>query len=193
MILDFKRKDDDLDKAARKAETERLRAMLVGQQQTIREAKLPVVVMLEGWDCAGKGNLIKELICEMDPRFFSVKNFGRTPEYEERYPFLKKFFDVLPETGKFLFMDTGWMEDVVEKYLRREISREEYERRVESCNTLERQLRDNGYVLVKLFLHISREEQLRRITALRENRDTQWRVSGDDLWQQQEYDRFLKT
>ena len=58
---------------------------------------------------------------------------------------------------------------------------------------MERQLRDNGYVLVKLFLHISKEEQLERITALRENRDTQWRVSGDDFWQQQEYERFLKT
>ncbi len=193
MILDYKRKDDGLDKDARKEEIKRLRAMLVSRQQTVREAKLPVIVMLEGWDCAGKGNLIKELICEMDPRFFSVKNFGRTPEYEERYPFLKKFFDVLPEAGKFLFMDTGWMEDTVGKYLRREIPKEEYERRVEACNILERQLRDNGYVLVKLFLHISRGEQLERITALRENRDTQWRISGDDLWQQQEYDRFLKT
>ncbi len=193
MILDYNRKDDGLDKSARKGEIKRLRETLVGQQQAIREAKLPVVVLLEGWDCAGKGALIRELICEMDPRFFSVKNFGRTPESEERYPFLKKFFDVLPENGKFLFMDTGWMEDTVGKYLRREIPREEYQRRVESCNTLERQLRDNGYVVVKLFLHISRDEQLQRITALRENRDTQWRVSGDDLWQQQEYDRFLKT
>ncbi len=193
MIVNLKIKDGEPDKAARKAETQRMRTVLVGQQQAIREAKLPVIVMVEGWDCAGKGNLIRELICEMDPRFFSVKNFGRVPEYEERYPFLKKFFDVLPETGKFLFMDTGWMEDVVGKYLRREISREEYERRVESCNTLERQLRDNGYVLIKLFLHISREEQLRRITDLRENRDTQWRVSGDDLWQQQEYEQFLRA
>ena len=193
MIRDYKRKPDKLDKDARKAEIRRLRAMLVNQQQAIREAKLPVVVLLEGWDCAGKGNLVNELISEMDPRFYSVKNFDRVPESAERYPFLKKFFDVLPENGKFLFMDTGWMDDVVGKYLRREIPREEYQRRVKSCNILERQLRDNGYVLVKLFLHISKEEQLERITALRENRDTQWRVSGDDFWQQQEYERFLKT
>ena len=193
MIRNFKREHDKLDKSARKAEIRRLRDMLVGQQQTARDAKLPVIVLLEGWACAGKGGLINELICEMDPRFYSVAAFDRTPEEEERYPFLKKFFDVLPETGKFLFMDTGWMEDTVGKYLRREISKEEYRRRVESCGIFERQLRDNGYVLVKLFLHISRNEQLQRITALRENRDTQWRVTGDDLWQQQEYDRFLKA
>ena len=193
MIRDFKRKDDKLDKAARKAEIRHLRDRLVIQQQAVRDAKLPVIVLLEGWDCAGKGNLINELISEMDPRFFSVAAFDRTPEREERYPFLKKFFDVLPENGKFLFVDNGWMEDTVGKYLRREISKEEYKRRVESCGIFERQLRDNGYVLVKFFLHISRQEQLQRITALREDRDTQWRVSEDDLWQQQEYDRFLKT
>ena len=193
MLQDFKREDDKLDKASRKAEILRLRDQMVNTQQTVREAKLPVIVLLEGWDSAGKGMLINELISEMDPRFYNVATFTHTAERDERYPFLKKFFDVLPENGKYLFLDTGWMEDTVGKYLRREIPREEYERRVESCNVFERQLRDNGYVLIKLFLHISREEQLRRITALRENRDTEWRVTGDDLWQQQEYDQFLKT
>ena len=193
MIRDYKRKDDKLSKAERKAEIRRLRDMLVSQQQAVRDAKLPVIVLVEGWDCAGKGSLINELISEMDPRFFSVAAFDRTSELDERYPFLKKFFDVLPENGKFLFMDNGWMEDTVRKYLRREISKEEYKRRAESCGIFERQLRDNGYVLIKLFLHISRQEQLQRITALREDRDTQWLVSEDDLWQQQEYNRFLKT
>lgn len=193
MIKEYKRKEDKLDKSARKAEIKRLRDLLVNEPQKIQAAKLPVVVLVEGWDCAGKGNLIRSLICELDPRFYSVKSFERTPESAERYPFLKKFFDVLPENGKFLFMDTGWMEDVVGKHLRREITAQEYKRRVESCNTFERQLRDNGYVVVKLFLHISRDEQLKRITDLKEDRDTQWRVSGDDLWQQQEYDKFLST
>ena len=125
MIRDFKRENDKLDKSARKAEIRRLRDMLVSQQQAVRDAKLPVIVLLEGWACAGKGGLINELICEMDPRFYSVVTFDRTPEGEERYPFLKKFFDVLPENGKFLFMNTGWMEDTVGKYLHREISKEE--------------------------------------------------------------------
>ena len=193
MLQDFKRKDDKLDKNGRKAEIVRLRDLLVNSQQALLEAKLPVIVLVEGWDSAGKGKLINELISEMDPRFFRVATFGHTPESEERYPFLKKFFDVLPENGKFLFLDTGWMEDTVGKYLRREINREEYERREESCNIFERQLIDNGYVLVKLFLHISKEVQLDRIAALRENRDTEWRITGDDLWQHQQYDRFLKT
>ena len=107
MLQDFKRKDDKLDKTERKAETIRLRDIMVNSQQTLREANLPVIVLVEGWDSAGKGNLINELISEMDPRFFSVATFSHVPESEERYPFLKKYFDVLPENGKFLFLDTG--------------------------------------------------------------------------------------
>ena len=144
MLQDFQRKNDGMNKKERKDEIKSLRDALVARQQDIREAKLPVIVLLEGWDSAGKGYLINELISEMDPRFFSVATFARVSESEERYPFLKKFFDVLPENGKFLFMDTGWMEDCVGKYLRREITPEEYERRIESCNIFERQLRDNG-------------------------------------------------
>ena len=193
MLQDYQRKDDGMDKNGRKAEIKRLRESLVARQQDVREANLPVVVLVEGWDSAGKGYLINELISEMDPRFFSVATFNHIPETEERYPFLKKFFDVLPENGKFLFLDTGWMEDCVGKYLRREIPKEEYERRIESCNIFERQLRDNGYLVVKLFAHISKKEQLRRITALREKKNTEWRITGDDLWQQQEYERFEKA
>ena len=192
MLQDFKRNDDNMNKEERKAEIKRLRESLVARQQDVREAKLPVIVLIEGWDSAGKGNLINELISEMDPRFFSVATFNRVPESEERYPFLKKFFDVLPENGKYLFMDTGWMEDCVSKYLRREIPKEEYERRIGSCKTFERQLRDNGYLVVKLFLNISKEEQLRRIAELRDSKNTEWRVTGDDLWQHQEYDRFAR-
>ena len=193
MLHDFKPSDDGLDKAQRKAEIDRLREKLAAQQQSVMAAKLPVVVLVEGWDCAGKGHLINELISEMDPRFYRVAVYKRVPENEERYPFLRKFFEPLPENGKFLFMDTGWMEDCVYKYLRREITAEEYERRVDACNIFERQLRDNGYIVVKLFLHISREEQLSRIAELRENIDTEWRVTGDDLWQHKEYKAFRRA
>ncbi|MBQ3276194.1 MAG: phosphate--AMP phosphotransferase [Oscillospiraceae bacterium] len=193
MLKNYKPADDKLNKRERKLRIEELRSRMVSGQQTVREAGIPVIVLVEGWDSAGKGDLINELICEMDPRFYSVATFKHTPEGEERFPFLKKFFQVLPENGKYLFMDTGWMEDTVQTYLRREITGAEYRRREESCVTFERQLRDNGYLVIKLFLHISREEQLRRISDQWENRDTTWRVSADDFWQQQEYDLFLKT
>ena len=92
MLHDFKPSDDGLDKDQRKAEIDRLRERLAAQQQSVMAAKLPVVVLVEGWDCAGKGHLINELISEMDPRFYRVAVYKRVPENEERYPFLRKFF-----------------------------------------------------------------------------------------------------
>lgn len=171
MLHDFKPSDDGLDKAQRKAEIRRLREKLAAQQQSVMAAKLPVVVLVEGWDCAGKGHLINELISEMDPRFYRVAVYKRVPENEERYPFLRKFFEPLPENGKFLFMDTGWMEDCVYKYLRREITAEEYERRVDACNIFERAAaRQRIYRCEALSAYFARGTALAHRGAAREYR-----------------------
>ena len=79
------------------------------------------------------------------------------------------------------------MESVVRKKLRLEISGDEYKRRVRAVREFERQLRDGGYLLVKIFLHIDEEEQFERLEALSGNADTEWRVTRDDLWQHREY------
>ena len=115
MLHDFKPSDDGLDKAQRKAEIRRLREKLAAQQQSVMAAKLPVVVLVEGWDCAGKGHLINELISEMDPRFYRVAVYKRVPENEERYPFLRKFFEPLPENG--LYSNAMAGTDRMELYL----------------------------------------------------------------------------
>ena len=78
MLKEYIRPDDGMDKAARKAETKRLQEKLTAQQMLLRDAKLPVVVLVEGWSAAGKGSLINELISDIDPRFSSV--FPRTAD-----------------------------------------------------------------------------------------------------------------
>ena len=181
------------DKAAVKAEIKALRATLTGQQQQLRDAKLPVIVLIEGWAAAGKGSLIKELISEIDPRFYSVVSPAIAPESQERYPFLYQYVRAIPQNGKITFLDSGWMEGTVQKFLRHEITKEEYRRRIRQINEFERQLRDGGYLVLKLFLHIEKDEQFERLRGLSEAQDTQWRVTGDDLWQHREYKRFLEA
>lgn len=173
-----------------KAEIKTMREHLMSLQQTIRENKLPIIVLVEGWAAAGKGSLINELISELDPRFYNVTSPVITPEAESRYPFLYPYAKAIPENGKIMFYDSGWMEDCVRKYLHREITREEYKKRVRAVNEFERQLRDGGYLLLKLFVDIDEKEQRKRIRGLRENYETAWRVSPEDLWQQREYGEF---
>ncbi|MBR6186575.1 MAG: polyphosphate:AMP phosphotransferase [Clostridia bacterium] len=192
MLKDFEKKKAE-DKAVVSAQIKELREKLLGQQQLIRDKKLPVLVLLEGWAAAGKGSLIKELISEIDPRFYSVVSPPIVPETEERYPFLYPFAKAIPENGKIVFLDSGWMESAVRKALRREITREEYKRRVRSVREFERQLRDGGYLVLKIFLHIQKEEQFERLQALAERPATEWRVTNEDLWQHKEYRRFLEA
>ena len=169
------------------------RSRLFGMLQNMREKKIPVLVLLEGWSAAGKGSLIKELISEIDPRFYNVVSPAVTAESESRYPFLYPYACAIPENGKIMFLDSGWMENLVRKYIRREITDNEYKNRVRSINEFERQLRDGGYVILKLFLHIDREEQLKRLESLYSAPETRWRVTDDDLWQNREYSRFFKA
>ena len=192
MLKDFEKSKHE-DKEVLNGEIRELRARLLGQQQLLREKKLPVLVLIEGWAAAGKGSLIKEIISEIDPRFYNVVSPAVIPESESRYPFLYPYATAIPENGKLIFLDSGWMEALVRKRLRLEISGKEYKRRIRAVSEFERQLRDGGYLVLKLFLHIDEDEQGERLEALCENANTEWRVTPDDLWQHREYKSFLKA
>ena len=192
MLQDFEKSKPE-DKDTLNAEIKELRTRLIAAQQLLREKKLPVLVLIEGWAAAGKGSLIKEIISEIDPRFYNVVSPAVIPESDSRYPFLYPYASAIPENGKLIFLDSGWMENVVRKQLRLEISREEYKRRVRAVNEFERQLRDGGYLVLKIFLHIDKKEQFERLESLTESADTEWRVTRDDLWQHREYKQFLKA
>ena len=192
MLQDFEKCKPE-DKDTLNAEIKELRARLIATQQLLREKKLPVLVLIEGWAAAGKGSLIKEIISEIDPRFYNVVSPAVIPESESRYPFLYPYASAIPENGKLIFLDSGWMENVVRKQLRLEISKDEYKRRVRAVNEFERQLRDGGYLVLKIFLHIDKKEQFERLNALTESADTEWRVTPDDLWQHREYKQFMKA
>ena len=117
MLKDFEKNKPE-EKSVLNAEIKELRSKLMGMQQQLREKKLPILVLIEGWSAAGKGSLIKELISELDPRFYNVISPVIVPESEERYPFLYPFATAIPENGSITFMDSGWMESLVCKLLR---------------------------------------------------------------------------
>lgn len=144
MLKEFKGSKDE-DSAALKAEIKALRERLLNQQQLVRDRKLPIIVLVEGWAAAGKGGLINELISEIDPRFYNVTSPMVLPEKEERYPFLYQYAKAIPENGKIMFYDSGWMEGAVRKFLRRDITKKQYKDRIRAVNEFERQLRDGGY------------------------------------------------
>lgn len=166
---------------------------LFAQQMLIKEHKLPVIILLEGWGAAGKGSVLRNIISNIDPRFFKVTSPGAPTEEDKRKPFLYRYFKDIPENGKFTFYNSGWGKEIVDLRVHGELSDEDYEKRIESIKRFERQLTDNGYLVMKFFMHVSHKEQKNRISALEECKDTQWRVSESDKWQNKHYDEYLEV
>ena len=192
MLKDFETKKHENNDVLN-SEIKELQSKLLSQQQLLMQEKIPVIVMIEGWAAAGKGSLIKELISELDPRFYHVVSPKVIPESAERQPFLCQYVQAIPVKGKVTFYDSGWMENVVRKYLDHEITKDEYRNRIREVNEFERQLRDGGYMIIKIFLHIGKRKQYERLYKLAEDPKTEWRVSSDDLMQHKEYKRFMEA
>ena len=173
-------------------EKEYLRTELAKRQQVIAEAKLPVIVIVEGWGAAGKGSAIKNIINYMDPRYYRVYNMDRISEDEDRRPFLYRHAIRMPRQGQFSIYDGGTMDEVVTDYMLGNIDKAEYKARVDSIVRYERQLRDNGYLVLKFFLDIDKDTQEKRLMELTSKKNTSWRVSGKDMWQNENYKEYKK-
>lgn len=175
-----------------KARLEAAKEKLSRQQMQIKDNRIPVLVLMEGWGTAGKGSTIGQVIQNIDPRFFKVASLDKPSEEEKRKPFLYRYFANIPEAGKFMFLDSGWMDEITKAALYEEISHRAYDLRIDSIRRFERQLTDNGYLVMKFFCHISEEEQKKRIDTLKGSIDTSWRVSSHDKWQNKHYSKCME-
>ena len=169
------------------------RSQLYDLQMKIKEHKVPVLVLFEGWGTAGKGSTIGKVIRNIDPRFFKVVTMSEPTAEEQRYPFLYRYFKHIPEQGKFTFLDSGWMEQICKERLEEKTDEKEYGSRIESIRRFERQLTDNGYLVLKFFMHIDQEEQKKREERLLEHKDTRWRVSEFDQWENAHYKKCVRV
>lgn len=164
---------------------------LLKQQIIMKEKKLPVIVLFEGWGAAGKGSILSKVIKNIEPRFFKVEVMDKPSKDDLRKPFLYRHFVKIPEDGKFAFLDSGWMGEITKKRLLKEIDKDEYKKDIESVKRFERQLTDNGYLVLKFFFDIDEKEQKKRLDKLLDDKNTRWRVGDFDLWQNKHYDKCV--
>ena len=117
-------------------------------QLLMKEHRLPVLVLVEGWGAAGKGSVISRVIRDMDPRFFRVAAMGERTQEERRKPFLHRYAVRVPQEGKFEFLDGGWLDETVRDRFYGDLAERDWDRRMESIRRFERQLADNGYLVL---------------------------------------------
>lgn len=172
---------------------EAAREGLAERQLKIRDGKVPVFVLFEGFGAAGKGSVLGKIIKNMDPRFYSVDTMKSPTEEEMRKPFLCRYFERIPEAGRFVFLDGGWVEEVVSDRVHDRLSDGKYKERVDSIKRFERTLTDNGYLVMKFFFHIDKDVQKERLETLEAHKNTSWRVSKEDLYQNRHYKKYSKA
>ena len=186
-------KSERLEGAELDEKLQRLRTELLTMHVKLKEHQIPILVIFEGWGAAGKGSVLGRIIKNIDPRFFKVATMSVKTEEEKRKPFLYRHFVKIPEAGKYMFLEGSWMDEVTGEYLQGKMKEEEYQRKLRSIRQFERQLTDNGYIVLKFFFHIEEKEQRKRMKHLLEEKQTRWRVSDEDLWQNHHYDRCLEV
>ncbi len=165
---------------------------LIDLANGIKSAKIPVIITIDGWAAAGKGSQIAKLIKYMDPRFYNVEPIRIPNAPEKRKPWLHRYWTKFPKQGEFLILDGSWFSDTVKSYMSGSINKEQYKARIDDINVTERQLHDDGYLIIKLFLHITQEEQKKRLKKLAADEYTKWRVDEHDFVNNKNYDKIFR-
>ena len=154
-------------------------------QLSIHEKQVPVLVLFEGWDAAGKGGAIKRLTDVLDPRSYIVNAFAAPTDEEKAHHYLWRFWRRLPTAGTIGIFDRSWYGRVLVERVEGFATEPEWRRAYQEIIELEEQLTSAGYVLVKFWLHISPEEQLRRFQEREENAFKQHKLTAED-WRNRE-------
>lgn len=161
-----------------------------------REAKdlgIPTIIVFEGWDAAGKGTLINRLIQTFDPRGCVVHPINPPNEEERWRPSLWRFWIKTPARGRIAVFDRSWYGRVLVERVDKIVKRKEWKKAYNEITSFERQLADDGTIIIKFFLHISQKEQKKRFKKLRESPATAWKVSKEDWKHHEQYPTYLEA
>ncbi len=168
-----------------RAQLGRAQLRLLKLQKKIFKWDLPVLVMFEGWDAAGKGGAIQRLTAELDPRSFAVHTFSAPSAEELRFPYLWRFWRALPTAGRIGILDRSWYGRVLVERVEGLATEPEWQRAYQEINEFESQLVDFGMVVVKIWLQISPEVQLQRFEERRDSPFKHYKLTDED-WRNRE-------
>ena len=180
--LSRKEQDERLEAAQ-----ERVHALRLQCAGLIGDGRLgpPVCVLFEGWDASGKGGAIKRLVAELDQRHVRVRQFAAPTPDEKRHHYLLRFASALPGWGGMAILDRSWYGRVLVERVEGFASEDEWRRAYDEIVGFERTLALEGMVLIKLWMHISDEEQLRRFERRARKPLKNWKLTDED-WRNRE-------
>jgi polyphosphate:AMP phosphotransferase len=181
-----------LAEARYRREEPRLRqALLKAQYELLERATFPVVILINGVDGAGKGETVNLLNEWMDPRHIRTEAFGAITRADGDRPEMWRFWQALPPKGRIGILFGSWYTDPILRRVMGHAKRAEFERRLERIRHFERMLVAEGALVLKLWFHLSKAAQKKRLKKLSADAKTAWRVTKDDWSRFQHYDEFI--
>ena len=172
---------------------EALDAQLGELQRALRAASIPVLIVFEGWDAAGKGSTVGRLVQAIDPRGYKVFHIENPSPLEQLFPPMHRFWNLLPARGNIAIYNHSWYHQVINEPLEyKNVSPTLLAAAYERIRVFERQLCDDNAVLVKFFLHISKKEQTRRFKALSQDPAFSWKVGELEKKRHKRYDAYAE-
>ena len=152
--------------------------------------KRPVVLVFEGWDAAGKGGAIKRITEKLDPRGYVVYPISAPQGEDKSRHYLYRFWRRMPERGQIAIFDRSWYGRVLVERVEGFAKEDEWKRAFREINSFERQLRDFGTIVAKFWVHISREEQLRRFEERKAIGYKAWKLTDEDWRNRDKWDAY---
>ena len=146
-------------------------------QRTLRDLNIPTIIVIEGWNTAGITMSTREIIQSLDPRGFTLYAIDKATDDERAHPFLWRFWIKTPPKGRITLFARSWYSRALAERLVSVGWKKSLKDEINSINIFERQLCDSGAIILKFFLHISKDEQKRRLMERERNPLTAWLVT----------------
>jgi polyphosphate kinase 2 (PPK2 family) len=185
----------DLNRRLRKKEYKsklpKLQRELYQLQHAAWKSGVPSVILFEGWDAAGKGTTINTLTQRLDPRGFKLYPIRAARTFENMHPWLWRFWLKLPNYGEMAIFDRSWYGRVLVERVERYTPKTEWQKAYRDIVDFEQTIADDGYVIIKFWLHISMKEQKRRFKLLEKDPLKSWQVTEEDWDHHNNYEKYL--
>ncbi|MFA6332143.1 MAG: polyphosphate:AMP phosphotransferase [Methanoregula sp.] len=169
--------DDDGYEKTLEAYSDRLGVL----QRTLREQKIPAMIIIEGWNASGITMAVHEIVHALDPRGYALYAIEKPTDEERARPFLWRFWLRTPPKGRISLFARSWYSRAISEEMQKHTWEKSLKVRVSQINNFERQLSDDGTIILKFFLHITKEEQKARLEERERNPLTAWLVTPS-IW-----------
>ena len=185
---------DDLDhksieEAEYKPKLKEQQLAMLNHQLKLHDSKRSVIIVFEGPDAAGKGGANKRVVERLDPRLLRVHSVVKPTAEEYQHHYLWRFWNKLPNRGQMVIFDRSWYGRVLVERVESFASDKEWKRAYQEINEFERLLVDDGAILIKFYLHITKEEQLLRFKRREGDPYKHWKISDEDWRNRRKWDQ----